>query len=79
MDDMLKEFNAVVKEHGAGVTYRTYRRNWFVVSPLKDGRIFYRKTIARPNGTFVTFQIEYDETKRGVYDPAVAKMVKSFK
>ena len=78
-ETLLKEFNAVVAEYGAGVAYRTYRRNWFVVSALKDGRIFYRKTIARANGTFVTFQIEYDEAKRAVYDAAVAKMVKSFK
>ena len=78
-ETLLKEFNAVVKERGAGVTYRTYRRNWFVVSALADGRIFYRKTIARPDGTFITFQIEYDEARRAVYDRAVAKMVKSFK
>jgi hypothetical protein len=78
-ETLLKEFNAVVAEHGAGVKYKTYRKNYFVVSALNDGRIFYQKTIARPNNSFVTFTIEYDEAKRGVYDKAVERMVKSFK
>ena len=76
---LLKEFNAVMKEQGNGVSYKTYRQNFFVVSALNDGRIFYRKTIVKPNGSFITFMIEYDESKRGVYDKAVARMVKSFK
>ena len=78
-DSLLKEFSAVVKEHGDGVTYKTYRKNFFVVSALNDGKIFYQKTIEKPDGTFVTFMIEYDDAKRGVYDKAVEKMVKSFK
>ena len=77
-ETLLKEFNAVVKEH-EGVSYKTYRKNFFAVSALNDGKIFYQKTIARPDGSFITFMIEYDEAKRDVYDKAVAKMVKSFK
>ncbi len=76
---LLKEYNAVAAEHGPSVTYRIYRKNFFVVSSLRDGRIFYRKTIARPNGGFITFMIEYDESKRRTYDAAVTRMVKSFK
>ena len=76
---LLKEYNAIVSEHGSGVAYKTYRINFFVVSALNDGKIFYQKTIAKPNGSFITFMIEYDESKRGVYDKAVTKMVNSFK
>jgi hypothetical protein len=78
-ETLFKEFNSVMKEYSSGVTYRTYRKSFFVVSALRDGKIFYRKTIARPNGSFITFTIEYDESKRGVYDKAVSKMAKSFK
>lgn len=78
-ETLLKEFNAVVKEQGANVTYKTYRKNFFVVSSLNNGTIYYQKTIARPDGTFITFMIEYDEAKRDVYDKAIAKMVKSFR
>ena len=78
-ETLLKEFNAAVKEYGSDVTYKTYRKNFFVVSALNNGRIFYRKTIVQPGGSFITFLIEYDESKRDVYDKAVTKMVKSFK
>jgi hypothetical protein len=75
-----KEYNAVVKEHGAeNVTYKTLKKNFFVVSGAKDGKVFYQKTVARNGGSFVTFMIEYDAAKRGVYDKAVERMVKSFK
>ena len=78
-ETLLKEFNAVVKEHGSGVVYRTYRKVFFAVSGTKDDKIFYQKTIAKPNGAFITFMIEYDESKRDVYDKAVSRMIKSFK
>lgn len=76
---LLKEFNSVVKEHGSTVTYKTYRKNYFVVSALSEGYIFYQKTIARPDGTFITFTINYDEGKRKIYDDVVTRIVKSFK
>ena len=77
---LAKEYNAVVKEQGAeNVTYKTLKKNFFVVSGAKDGRIYYQKTMARQGGSFVTFMIEYDESKRGVYDKAIERMVKSFK
>ena len=76
---LLKEFNAVIKEQGNGVAYKTYRPNFFVVSALNDRKIFYRKTVVKSNGSFITFMIEYDESRRGIYDKAVARMVKSFK
>jgi hypothetical protein len=78
-ETLLKEFNAVIAEFGAeNVTYKTYRKNFFVVSGVKDGKIFYQKTMAK-NGAFITFMTEYDESARGVYDKAVAQMVKSFR
>lgn len=77
---LLKEFNAVVKEHGAqNVTYKLSRPAYFVVSGKENGRIFYRKTIRKLNGSFVTFIFEYDESKRGVYDQATMRIAKSFK
>lgn len=78
-ETLLKEFNAVVKERGeSSITYKAYRKNFFVVSGVKDGKIFYQKTMAK-NGAYITFMIEYDEARRDVYDKAVTQMVKSFK
>jgi hypothetical protein len=78
-ETLLKEFNAAVAGYGDGVAYRAYRPQFFVVSARRDGKIHYRKTVARPDGAFVTFQIVYDETKHGVYDRVVEKIAKSFK
>jgi hypothetical protein len=75
---LLKEFNSVVKEHGTTVTYKTYRKNYFVVSALSEGYIFYQKTIARSDGVFITFMITYDEGKRKIYDDVVTHIVKTF-
>jgi hypothetical protein len=72
------EFNALLKEHKK-VSYKVLRKNFFVVSGVKDKRIFYQKTIARPDGVFLTFYIEYVEEERADYDKIVAKIVGSFK
>jgi hypothetical protein len=77
-ETMLKEFDAVVKER-QNVSYKIYRKNFFVVSGASDGVIFYRKTIAKSGGAFVTFTIEYDESERETYDAIVTQIVKSFK
>lgn len=75
---LLKEFNAVVKEH-ENVSYKTFRKNFFVVSGAADGKMFYQKTIAESGGAFVTFTIEYDESKRAIYDKIAAKISGGFR
>jgi hypothetical protein len=77
-ETLLKEFNAVVKQH-KNVSYKTYRKNFFVVSGTEDGRIFYQKTVARPEDNFLTFRIEYAADVRADYDKLIKKMADSFK
>lgn len=74
---LAKEFEAVVKER-ADVSYKLLRKNFFVVFGTENGKIFYRKTMAK-SGAFVTFSIEYDESEQAIYDKIVAKIVNSFK
>ena len=74
---LLKEYNAAVKEH-ANVSYKLYRKNFFVVSAAENGKIFYRKTITK-SGAFVTFSIEYDGAERAVYDKITARISESLK
>lgn len=77
-ETLLQEFNDVV-EKSESVSYKIYKPNFFVVSGTDDNRTFYQKTIARPDGTFITFYIQYPSSKRAVYDKLTAKIVKSFK
>ncbi len=60
------------------ITYQVLRANWFVVSGLENGRVFYQKTMLR-NETFKTFRIEYDESRKRTFDPITATIARSFK
>jgi len=63
---------------GRVVSYKVIKPQWFVVSWSENGRLFYRKTIARKEG-FATFILEYDEGKRGTFDPMVPAIAASFR
>ncbi|MBS1794465.1 MAG: hypothetical protein JSS81_11455 [Acidobacteria bacterium] len=78
-ETLRREYNALLKEKGGSVTYKTITANFFVVSGRADGKIFYRKTMKNADGAFLTFMIEYDETERATYDAVVTRIVKSFK
>jgi hypothetical protein len=72
------EYDALLEEKGASITYKVFRNTFFVISGKENGRIFYQKTMNGKEGAFLTLMIEYDASKRRIYDAAVTKMVKSF-
>jgi hypothetical protein len=77
-ETLAAEYRAILKEKGSSVTYKVLKRGFFVISGKQDGRIFYQKTLENSDGAFITFMIEYDESRRKTYDPAVTRMVRSF-
>jgi hypothetical protein len=60
------------------ITYQVLRADWFVVSGVENGKVFYQKTFLR-GGTFKTFRIEYDEGKKRTFDPITTVVARSFK
>lgn len=79
-ETLQKEYNAKLKELGAeSVSYKIYRPAFFVVSGKSGGKIYYRKVVKKRNGSFVTLIFEYDESKRGIYDKAAARIAESLK
>lgn len=60
------------------VTYQVLRADWFVVSGIEDGRVFYQKTLLR-GGVLKTFRIEYDERQKGTFDSITATISRSFR
>jgi hypothetical protein len=67
---------------GTKPTYTVFKGNWFVISGLKNGKIFYQKTLRRKLkeiDVFYTFTIEYPQTERAKFDPAVQHIARSFK
>lgn len=61
------------------VSYKTLGSNWFVVSGVEDGKVFYTKTFVRNGQEVITFYIEYPQGQKKVYDSMTDVMVKSFK
>jgi hypothetical protein len=79
-----EQFKEDLKSYGAEkVTYKVLLKNSFVISGIKDGKIFYQKTLFRrikeDLEVFYTFTIEYKESERQKYDSAVRKIVESFR
>jgi hypothetical protein len=60
------------------VTYQVLKADWFVVSGIEGGRVFYQKTLLR-GGVFKTFRIEYDERQKGTFDSITATISRSFR
>ena len=60
------------------VSYKTLKGNWFVVSGIEEGRVFYQKTMLA-KGIFKTLRIEYDESQKDRFDSLTAQMVRSFR
>lgn len=67
-----------IPSESRAITYKLKKNNWFVVSGIKSGRVFYRKTIFR-NDQFLTFSIEYPPEQRIRFDSITAKIAASFK
>lgn len=60
------------------VTYRVMKDNWFVISGYNSGKVFYQKTILNKD-QFMSFYIEYPESKKKIYDPVTKHIADSFK
>jgi hypothetical protein len=60
------------------VTYQVQRRDWFVVSGIEGGRIFYQKTFLK-KGVFKTFRLEYEESAKQTFDPITTRIAGSFR
>ena len=73
------------KEKGnATVTYKVLEKNFFVISGISKGKIFYQKTIEKGdtfNRTltiFKTLTIEYNESLKDTFNPITSAISKSF-
>jgi hypothetical protein len=67
---------------GTASTYTVLKDGWYVISGLKNGKIFYKKTLRRKLkeiDVLYTVTIEYPTTERAKFDAAVARIAKSFK
>lgn len=61
--------------------YMVLKRDWYVLSGMKNGKIFYEKTMVRRKGgdVFFTFTIEYPANQKTKFDQIVKRIADSFK
>jgi len=70
-------FAEATEDPGATVTYKRLGKDFFVVSGLREGRIFYRKTI-RSGEVEASFELDYDPALKPAFDPVVKDLAGSF-
>lgn len=63
--------------YGEAITYKVRKKDWFVVSGVRNGEEFYNKVYVR-DGNWAGFQISYPHAENKLYDPYVVKIAKSF-
>jgi len=62
------------------VMYRVSKKNWFVVSGIDNGKVFYTKVIYKEDkDQFINFRITYPNSQREFYDPVVSAISDSMK
>ena len=77
-----RRYNENIKDYGDGVTYKILLKNGYVISGVKDEKIFYQKTLRRKHKeteVFYTFTIEYKKSDRKKFDPVIRQIADSFK
>ena len=79
--DLFAEARRDVTENSGGpITYMRTKDNWFVVSGFMAGRIFYRRTLLKPDGTAIGhLSIEFPRGMRPCFEDAVTMMSLSFR
>ena len=77
-----EEFDEELKRYGNAISYKRILKNGFVVSGVKDGTIFYQKTLYhkfKSTDVYFTFTIEYPSERYKLYNAIVVKMSRSFR
>lgn len=78
--ELMTEAEGDIRENGRGeITYRRNRTEWFVLSGVMAGRIFYRRTMLLRSGRVATLWMEFPRELRPCLDGPVTTMSLSFR
>jgi len=66
-----------IQEAGAQISYKHLGKDFFVISGIKDGMIFYRKTLLA-HGVQASFELRYAAQLKAAFDPIVKDVARSF-
>jgi hypothetical protein len=78
-DDFENSWERELKKDGSGITYKTKKSDWYVVSGVRaDGIEFYRKVWLIDSWCF-SFDAQYPHKLNSKYDLVLERMLKGFK
>lgn len=69
-NSLAEAYSEAAGEPGAQVTYKHLGKDFFVLSGIREGKIFYRKTI-RAGDVEASFELVYSPALKDAFDPIV--------
>lgn len=66
-----------LQEAGTKVSYKHLGKDFFVISGIRDGIVFYRKTLLA-HGVQASFELRYSAQLKAAFDPIVNDVARSF-
>lgn len=67
------------ESEGWSVAYKRQKSSWAAWSGSKGDRVYYERAIPVCNGAVAYFRLEYDKAQAKVFDPVIARLVKSLR
>jgi hypothetical protein len=71
-------YTDALKQKGRNITYKALGKNWYVVSGMENGKVFYEKFILASDRK-IEFIIRYPKSQEKIYDIVTAQVIKSIK
>jgi hypothetical protein len=82
LGDSLAHYASSIFQHlpaGAAVTYQTSGTDWFVLSGLEHGTIFYDRYLFGPNAIIHHLSLRFPGDRKSFYEPIVTRVSRSLR
>lgn len=76
-ESISQAYAQAIQEAGAQVSYKHLGKDFFVISGVRDGMIYYRKTLLT-HGVQASFELSYAAQLKAAFDPIVKDVARSF-
>lgn len=71
-------YTEALQQKGRNISYKALGKNWYVVSGMDNGKVFYEKIILASDKK-INFIIRYPKSQEKIYNAITEKVVKSIK
>lgn len=71
-------YTEALQQKGRKISYKASGNNWYVVSGMEDGKVFYEKIILASDRK-INFSIRYPKSQEKIYNTITEKVISSIK